>query len=1099
MKNTSIPKIFGIGQPGVFTGGAGIPNYYTASVTGYNAYGQLGDNTTITRSSPVQLPGSWKAVGGGDTHTLAIKSDGTLWAWGNNLYGQCAQNNILASWISVAAGTSNGYAVRSDGAVFGWGYGGAGGLGAARPASVPTMVSVTAGVKSITAGTGCTFAISTLGQLWAWGYNGFTYNLGTNETILYRSYPIQIATGTSFSMVSGSAGGIALSTGGTAYTWGQNTAGQCGINTTTNRPTPTGVNPTGVVSKVSAGGGTNYLITTSGTIYASGANGSGQIGDGTTIGRSVFTQLTTTTSSFTAISGGNSRVLAIDVNGKLWAWGAGANGQLGDNTTISKSVPTLIDSNSWYTVSCNSGASYALRDDRTLWVWGDNSKGQLGLGDFINRSSPTQIPSYSWSLISSGGTDIFFGITTNSVLQGAGFDSTPGLMGMGTTGKTYNRIVQMIPYASTVSISRSSPTQIGTESDWIAVSTGNGKTSYGIRQGTYGGSGILYAWGGNDNGQIGDGTIISKSSPVQVLSNDEFKNVIGAGFGYDTVFAAGLTRNNQLYTWGDGSKGQLGNGSTISRSSPTQVSIGGNWKTFALDRGSLFAITTAGALYSTGLSDNGQLGLGSTVSRSTLFQIGTSAWNAVATNFVGTVAGIKSDGVLQTWGWAASGITLGDGSTVNRSVPVSIGGTFTDWNSIQGGDYYFIAGRAGDPNSVYGWGSGSTGKFGNNSTANRNQLQITYTAPNNTNFIPSGGSNSTLFQENIPRTLVAYAWGQGDGGEIGDGTTINRSFPTQIPTYSWTTVSSHRNFSVGITYDGKIYTWGGNNAGQLGNGSTINRSLPTQIGTSFGWGSLPVGWNADMSGSIKTNGSLFLWGYNSSGQLGINTTAARSNPVQIAGSWKTISVSSYTLAIKNDSTLWAWGYNLYGSLGTSSTIYRSSPVQIGTSSWSYVYAGFLTSAGIKIDGTLWTWGDNSYGTLGINSAGRRSSPVQVGSNNDWTYVTGGNGYMIALRANGSLWSWGLNDAGYLGDGTTITKSSPIQIGTNTNWQLIAAGSAHVAAVDNVGRIYTWGTNQYGQLGLGDTIRRSSPVQISSVNRVTYVSAGIYNTFVLYEK
>jgi len=303
---------------------------------------------------------------------------------------------------------------------------------------------------------------------------------------------------------------------------------------------------------------------------------------------------------------------------------------------------------------------------------------------------------------------------------------------------------------------------------------------------------------------------------------------------------------------------------------------------------------------------------------------------------------------------------------------------------------------------------------------------------------------------------------------------------------------------------GGLWLWGYNNNGQLGNSSIISRSSPVQtICGGTNWGQIACG--ADHTAAIKTDGTLWLWGYNSVGKLGNNTTADRSSPVQtISGgtNWSQVSCGAdHTAAIKTDGSLWVWGRNI-GNLGDGTFLYRSSPVQTicGGTNWSEVACGAEYTAAIKTDGSLWLWGSNGDGRLGHNTIVSESSPVQtVSGGNNWSQVGCGDNHTAAIKTDGTLWCWGYNQHGQTGDNTDINRSSPVQtISGGTNWSQVACGSNHTAAVKTDGTLWLWGNNDYGQLGnnIGGTSYdyRSSPVQtVSGGNNWKQVICGGYNT------
>ena len=249
---------------------------------------------------------------------------------------------------------------------------------------------------------------------------------------------------------------------------------------------------------------------------------------------------------------------------------------------------------------------------------------------------------------------------------------------------------------------------------------------------------------------------------------------------------------------------------------------------------------------------------------------------------------------------------------------------------------------------------------------------------------------------------------------------------------------------------------------------------------------------------------LLAWGVNNYGSVGDNTTTQKNSPVDTVAygaNWKQVSCRGWsTLAVKTDGTLWAWGYNAYGNLGDNTVSNRSSPVQtvaFGTN-WKQVSNNFLHSSCIKTDGTLWSWGINygsgAFGTLGDNTlTARRSSPVQtVAFGTNWKQVSCGySGFTMAVKTDGTLWGWGTNSNGQLGNNTTSHRSSPVQtVAFGTNWVQVSCGRNHSAAIKNDNTLWCWGVNNLGQLGDNTNTRRSSPVQtVAGGNNWKQVSCG----------
>jgi len=285
-----------------------------------------------------------------------------------------------------------------------------------------------------------------------------------------------------------------------------------------------------------------------------------------------------------------------------------------------------------------------------------------------------------------------------------------------------------------------------------------------------------------------------------------------------------------------------------------------------------------------------------------------------------------------------------------------------------------------------------------------------------------------------------FAWGNNAKGQLGLGNTTNYSSPKQVGALTaWSSIAGGQYFTTSIKTDGTLWSWGRNNYGQLGLGDGVSRSSPVQVGALTAWSKITNGSSFTMA--LKTNGTLWSWGYNNAGQLGLDDGGGytnRSSPVQIGAltTWYQVATSNtHTIAIKTNGTLWSWGRNNEGQLGLGDVDNRSSPVQVGAlTTWYQISAGGSGfTVAIKTDGTLWSWGKNGSGQLGLNDTANRSSPVQVGALTIWYQVASAESHNIAVKTDGTLWSWGQNDAGKLGLGDTVYRSSPVQVGLLTTW------------------------------------------------------------------
>ena len=303
-----------------------------------------------------------------------------------------------------------------------------------------------------------------------------------------------------------------------------------------------------------------------------------------------------------------------------------------------------------------------------------------------------------------------------------------------------------------------------------------------------------------------------------------------------------------------------------------------------------------------------------------------------------------------------------------------------------------------------------------------------------------------------------YMQGENKFGRLGNNSVTNTNVfvKTLGDNVSWSDISLGSNYvTAGVKQDGTLWLWGENSLGQLGDDTVLHRSSPVQTitkGTS--WSKVYVG--GSNTAAIKTDGSLWLWGAGTTGAIGDNTVLSRSSPVQtIAGgtNWRDVAVGSYhTVAIKTDNTLWTWGWNTNGQLGDGTKDHRSSPVQIiaNSTDWEQVDCKWRQNAAIKKDGSLWTWGLNSYGQLGDNSTQDRSSPVQTADlSYNWQQVKCGNDFIVGLKKDGTLWGSGFS---------TYKVSSPVQIAGGLNGWVALAASTNIAAIRYDNNLYSMYAN-----------------------------------------
>jgi alpha-tubulin suppressor-like RCC1 family protein len=353
----------------------------------------------------------------------------------------------------------------------------------------------------------------------------------------------------------------------------------------------------------------------------------------------------------------------------------------------------------------------------------------------------------------------------------------------------------------------------------------------------------LYAWGGANtlNGQLGDGTVVPKSSPIQVGSLTNWRLIAG---GWYTT--AAIKTDGTLWTWGQNTNGALGLSDLVHRSSPVQVGSLTNWRLVTAGRYVMAAIKTDGTLWiwhGGASAGNGASGVGVALLSSPV-QVGSSTnWRVVSVWGDHTTA-ITNNGALWTWGYNNQG-QLGQGNTTHLSSPVQVG-SLTNWRQIASGNFHTAAVK----------------------------------------------TDGTL-----------WTWGRNSTGQLGQGTITHLSSPVQVGSLNnWKLVACGRYHTVSIKTDGTLWTWGRNDSGgALGLGDIVHRSSPVQVGSLTNWRQAACGLSFTMI--TKTDGTLWGMGNNTYGQLGQNTfSTPRSSPVQVGSltSWRLVTAGTYnTTAISS--------------------------------------------------------------------------------------------------------------------------------------------------------------------------------------------------------
>jgi alpha-tubulin suppressor-like RCC1 family protein len=706
------------------------------------------------------------------------------------------------------------------------------------------------------------------------------------------------------------------------------------------------------------------------------------------------------------VVGGGAHTCSLNTAGAVQCWGSNTNGQLGDATTTNHSTPVTVSGLASGVTAIAAGYQHtcAVTSAGAVKCWGLNTNGQLGNSSTTLQTSPVQVS----------------GLTSGVVAVSAGYSHTCALTSSGAVSCWGYNVYGQLGDNST--IQRLVPVPVsGLASGVTAISAGWYHTCALV-------GGSVQCWGYNVYGQLGDGTTTSRSTPWTVSGlSGGILGVVAGGY-----HACAITVASTMTCWGYNPNGQLGDGSTTNRSTPVVVgNLDGVVEAFA-GAGHTCAVTFGGAMLCWGYNYYGQVGNGTNADRVSPTIVSRFP-KGVASGGAGQMhtCAVTTGGGVACWGQGTDG-ELGDGSATTRSMPVTVS---------------TLAGRLGSRAGALAPG------LGYHSCA-----------------VSTGGA--------------VRCWGYNGSGQLGDASTTTRNTPVSV-TY-WTSAAAAA--AVGgshtciLSSSGYVYCTGYNGYGQLGDGTTTSRSTASSSVPGLGT-ALAITAGEYHTCALTTGGAVYCWGSNGYGQLGDTTTTSRGTVAVVSGlsnGVMAIAAGGYhTCALKTNGSVWCWGYNAYGQLGNGNTTQQTSPVAVTTltSGIAAIAAGGSHSCAVSNAGAVSCWGYNSSGQLGDNTTTQRTSPVAVsGATSDVASVTAGWSFTCALTTGGAAKCWGNNGYGQLGDNTTANKSAPITVGgLSTGVAAIAAGDSHVCGITMSGGVRCWGYNGVSSLGDGTTTSRKLPV------------------------
>ena len=592
--------------------------------------------------------------------------------------------------------------------------------------------------------------------------------------------------------------------------------------------------------------------------------------------------------------------------------------------------------------------------------------------------------------------------------------------------------------------------------------------------------GTVMCWGDNESGQLGDGTTTSRSVPVAVN-----------GLSHVTALTAGdehtcaLLESGIVRCWGGNELGQLGTGDAAPISSATPLTVSAPLSNVvALSAGyhHTCAVLGSGGVMCWGENAYGQLGNGSDVNNAVPVEAsGLSGVAAVTAGYQRTCA-VLHTGALMCWGSDRGSLpTLVN--EVSAVASVALGYSFTCVRTTAG--------------AVECWGTNEEGQLGDGTTTTR------YT-PGAVSGLSDVVAIAAGYYSSCARTSsgAVKCWGWNGSGQLGDGSTTSGTVSVDaVLGDAAISIDVGSNHACAVTSAGRVKCWGSNEYGQLGNGRTNVESTPATISRPI-TDAVTLAAGYAHTCALTRSGSVMCWGANWLGQLGNGTMANQYIPVWVTGLSDVAVIAPawyHTCAVTRSGSAMCWGYNVAGQLGDGTSQTRLTPVGVNGlgSGVTSVVAGYYHSCAVMQTGGVKCWGYNGYGELGDGTKTDSHVPVDVvGLTGVTAIATGSFSHHVCALASGHVKCWGENGSGQLGDGTWTNRLTPVQVNGLSNVTALAVGSDYTCALIQTGKVKCWGGNESGQLGSSTSLSSTTPLEVSGLSNIVAISAGIIHTCAL---
>jgi alpha-tubulin suppressor-like RCC1 family protein len=689
-------------------------------------------------------------------------------------------------------------------------------------------------------------------------------------------------------MEAGESHTCALTSGGGVKCWGDNAYGQLGDGTQFRRLAAVDVaGLAGGVTAIAAGFNHTCAVTTGGGVRCWGRNSDGQLGDGTFNHRLTPVDVQGLPSGVIAIAAGHYHTCALTSGGAVTCWGWGGIGQLGDGTTSTRATAAEVDGLGSGVLALATGAGHTCAlTGGGVKCWGGNDSGQLGDGTFDNRLTPVNVQ----------------GLTSGVSAIAAGYGHTCALTtGGGVKCWGANASGQLGDDTTNTRATAAEVTGLG--SGVIAIAGGGWHTC------ALTGGGGVKCWGENESGQLGDDTHIGHLTPVNVAGLATGATAIALGGSHSCALGGG----GAVKCWGGNYQGQLGNGSDPTRPIAADVSglgsgvskvMAGGWHTCAL--------TTGGAVKCWGANWEGQLGDDTYDSRGTAAEV-----NGLGSGVIAIAAGgehtcaLTSAGGVKCWGANASG-QLGDDTHDSRATAADVTGLGSGVIAIAASGSHTCALNTGG--GVKCWGANESGQVGDGTSVDNRPTPVDVQGlTSGVIAITAGGAHTGA----LTTGGGVKCWGANGEGQLGDDTYNSR--PTAADVLGLGSgviaIAAGGNHSCALTSGGGVKCWG---AKWNADGSATTHATAGEV-TSLGSGVDALAAGGFHTCARTSGGAMKCWGGNFDGQLGDGTHNNRSTPLDVSGLGSGVSAmaagGNHTCAVTDGGAAKCWGYNGDGQLG----------------------------------------------------------------------------------------------------------------------------------------------------------------------------------------